>query len=166
MNNKNSLKDSFKNSIFNNAKDQFLKIEEMSNGSVYAITYNPQTQPDHPSLNGFVDWWGEQQELFDRCTNCAVRLYCEISKTGRVHFHGLVKILNRVKFGMFDVPRLIKFGSTVIKQIEHYDEWISYCLKIQNDMQDFIIREFNPMINDKYLKESSDYEKVITTFKS
>lgn len=164
MNNKKySLKDSFKSS-FVSGKDQFLKVEEMSNGTTYAITYNPQSQPDLNELNGFVDWWGEQEELFARLKGCKIRLYCETSKTSRLHFHGFLLITNRVKFALYSVPVLQKRGSTVVKpfdSVEGYVEWLAYCLKIQNDMQDFIISEFSPKFN---VIEKSDSNKIVSSY--
>lgn len=143
-----NLKQQFKDSAFP-AGDTFIKCEDLVNGQLYAITFNPAEQPDLSAPNGILDWWGEQNHLFHRITGAIVHLYCETSKTGRLHFHGFIKVKNRVKFCIFDVPILQKNGKTCIKTIglpdqcvfEQYGEWITYCLKQQNDMQELLIQE-------------------------
>lgn len=157
MNNKSLFKKSL-----GDLKDEFLKVEETNNNCTYAITYNPQSQPDHGLPTGFLDWWGEQEDLFKRLRGCKVRLYAEPSKTGRIHFHGLIKITNRVSFAIHDVPKLKYHGSTVIKLIEQHEEWLAYCLKVQNDFQDWLLSEFHPKILLHH-KDVSDSEKTIST---
>ena len=164
-----NLKQQFKESAFS-SKDTFLKCEDLENGKEYAITYNPADQPDYDAPRPLLDWWGEQKYLFESLKGCAVRLYLEVSKTGRHHWHGFIKILNRIKFCIHDTCRLIKHGSTMIKPIglpsqdesEQRCEWLCYCLKLQQDIQEYIVSEsFAPL---KLLKrEFSDHFLTLST---
>lgn len=142
-----NLKQQFKESAYS-SKDTFLKCEDMVNGGVYAITFNPEHQPDLDAPRSVLDWWGEQKDHLS-LKAASVRLFCEVSKTGRFHFHGFIKILNRVCFCIYDTKKLSRWGSVCIKQIglpdqdpfDQYAEWYDYCLKCQPDMQDFLSKE-------------------------
>lgn len=163
---KNSpLKDNFKSAAgFADGGNVWIKPEDMSNNMTYAITINPESQPDYSTCNGFVDWWGEQVEKFNRLKGCKLTLFCETSQKGRMHFHGFIKIIKRVIFSMFDVPCLQKFFSTkmrylgCVKSVEEYNlfddyaDWYAYCLKLQNDMQEYICGEFIPNIKNREIE--------------
>lgn len=159
----NPLKDSFKESAFS-SKDEFIKPEDIDMSALYAITYNPKDQPDLALSQGFIDWWLDQKKLLTNLRGCNVRLFLEISKTGRHHFHGFIKITNRVKFAVYDTPKLQKEGSTCIKPIafgpdenkfDHFIEWFAYCLKLQNDMQDYIHDQITPVFKKNNINADS-----------
>lgn len=168
----NPLKDSFRESVFS-SKDEFLKVEDIILKRHYAITYNPKDQPDHSLSQGFIDWMLEQKSLFKSMKGCKVRLFLEVSKTGRHHFHGIIQFTNRVKFAVFDTPKLVRSGSTLVKGIgygpdedvfDHYAEWQSYCLKIQPDMQEYIHDQITPKICQKDYKDNFDSNYTVSNF--
>jgi hypothetical protein len=77
---------------------------------------------------------------------------------------------------LFAVPKFLKFASVKIREIgctkrdeernyfDDYADWFAYCLKLQDDMQDFICHEFNPSnLIIKNRRDVSDCEKYIET---
>lgn len=70
-----------------------------------------------------------------------VRLYTEVSKTGRWHFHGFINIKDRLRFTIKDLKKLLPFGTVCIKRFrttDDYANWLAYCHKQQNDIGDYL----------------------------
>lgn len=141
-----------------NSKDTFISPENMENNGTYAFTYNPQEQPRHDLAMGFKEWWSDQLSMFKSFKGASLRLFLEVSKTGRHHFHGFLYIKNRVNFVVFDVPKLQRNGSSKVEAFaykegenmyDHHALWLAYCLKIQPDMQEYIHDQLYPKTNNK-----------------
>lgn len=141
-------------------KDEFLKPEDISHDGIYAITINPQQQPDLDNPTGFLDWWGKMKRLLiDDIKGAKLHLFCETSRSGRLHFHGFIKYTNPVIFSLFSVPYFVEEFSTVIKPLEDYSDWYSYCYKQQHLMQDFMHGQLKDRIKDY---NTIDYDITLT----
>jgi len=62
----------------------------------------------------------------------------EISKLGRLHFHGTIKISTLWKFYYYDVPKLMKDGAFEIDTISKYEEWMAYVDKNKDEMYEMM----------------------------
>lgn len=139
-------------------KHVLLSYDELENGCMYAFTFNPSDQPK-PSCLGVHEWYGEMKGFFNGMQYSKYRLYTEVSKTGRFHFHGFIKIINRLKFCIKEVNQLTTFGTVCIKRLktmEDYLEWLAYCNKQQNEINDYLTEEIYCTIDPKVLKNRNE----------
>lgn len=149
----------FKNTLkngFQKKKQNFLPFEEMVDNGIYAFTYNPIDQPRLEDPLGISDWYSSMKYLFQKLKYARVYLYTEVSKTGRWHFHGFIIIKNRLKFQVFDIQNLMPYGTSCIKVIpttDDYANWLAYCHKQQNEMNDLLTEQLYCTIDPKILKE-------------
>lgn len=66
---------------------------------------------------------------------CAFFLNVEVSRLGRVHYHGVLQILLPLEFYLYDIPLLLKRFQIEIDTIsetkvsEIYPSWDAYCTK-------------------------------------
>lgn len=84
----------------NSRGNKGLKIEDYILTKEYSITINPQLQPKTLKHLGFWmrethDWFAEYNDTMN------IKLWMESSGTGRIHFHGIIKVLDLPKFVFF-----------------------------------------------------------------
>lgn len=104
----------------------------------YAFSFNPESQPVSYASDRLQKWWIEMAKLFGSFKGSTVKLSVEISKLGRLHFHGTIKISTLWKFYYYDVPKLMKDGAFEIDTIGKYDEWMAYVDKNKNEMSEMM----------------------------
>lgn len=109
-------------------------MEHMKTDTNYAFSYNPESQPASYASDRLQKWWIEQAKLFGHFKGSTVNMNVEISKLGRLHFHGTIKISTLWKFYYYDVPLMMKEGAFEIDTINKYDEWMAYVEKNKNEM--------------------------------
>lgn len=61
-------------------------------------------------------------------------LYPELTLAGHLHFHGIVKVEDRIKWYRQVLPNIKLHGFVCIKEITNYQGWIEYCSKDQEHM--------------------------------
>lgn len=154
---RNSVKDTFKAAagFSTSAKNQFIPYERLNVREMYAFTFNPERQPVLAHPIGVKLWWEAQDELFNELKHCIVRLYCEISTTGRWHFHGFIYILDKLRFTIYDIPKIIEKGSSKIDTMntsEDYIKWLIYCNKQQSEIQDLLTEQLYCELDPKNLR--------------
>lgn len=140
---RNTLKDSFKAAagMGKNAKNQFLEYERLQVDEMYAFTLNPVDQPVHSHPIGVKIWYENLCDFIKELKYCKVRLYIEVSKTGRFHGHGFLWVTDKLRFTIYDVPKIISKGSSKIDTMatpDDYVYWLIYCNKQQNEMNDYL----------------------------
>lgn len=104
----------------------------------YAFSFNPESQPVSYASDRLQKWWIEMAKLFGSFKGSTVNLSVEISKLGRLHFHGTIKISTLWKFYYYDVPKLMKDGAFEIDTIGKYDEWMAYVNKNKDEMSEMM----------------------------
>lgn len=109
-------------------------MEHMKTDTDYAFSYNPESQPVSYASDRLQKWWIEMAKLFGSFKGCTVNIKVEISKLGRLHFHGTIKISTLWKFYYYDVPKLMKDGAFEIDTIGKHDEWMAYVDKNKDEM--------------------------------
>jgi len=109
-------------------------MEHMKTNVDYAFSYNPESQPCSYASDKLQKWWIEMAKTFGNLKGCTVNLKVEISKLGRLHFHGTIKVSTLWKFYYYDIPYIMKDSSFEIDTINKYDEWMAYVDKNKNEM--------------------------------
>ena len=113
-------------------------MEHMKINEQYAFSYNPESQPGSYSSDRIPKWWTEQIKLFGCLKASTVEIAVEISKLGRLHFHGTIQISSLWKFYYYDVPKLMGNGSFEIDTISKHDEWMAYVNKNKEEMSEMM----------------------------
>lgn len=125
---------------YNNRPYKLPSPEEMSD-DLMSFTYNPKITPlDKGRLNLDL-YYNEIIDIFWNLQYAKVKLYHEISCTGKWHLHGYIKILNKMKFTLFDLPLLMQDGVFEIDTIGDMSGWIVYITK-QKVLMEEILKEY------------------------
>lgn len=84
--------------------------------------------------------------------------YLEVSKAGRVHYHGVIRMIDTFCFFMSTIPFLKRYGTYEIDYIESPDTWEEYCVK-----QQFVI----PLEKKyKYVTNETPPKKLVLTLEN
>lgn len=75
----------------------------------------------------FVKWVVPHLHKLD--SYCKYLLYLEVSKGGRLHFHGTITPTDTLDFQLYAVKILESFGKYEIDTIADMAYWLSYCKK-------------------------------------
>lgn len=115
-------------------------MENYKLGDYLPITINPAEQffGEDCRLSIIID--SMYKFLRDNTDYSRFELWPEISGKGQVHFHGIVRVGNPIKFHLMDVPRLIMYGHINIDICGKTDDdsetvklnmekWKKYCTK-------------------------------------
>lgn len=117
-------------------KHSLPSMEDAEENLLYSFSYNPQFQPSDYQGN-VNNWWNTQVKLIGKLKGCEVSMTMELSKLGRLHFHGTLTIITLWKFYYNDVPMLMKEGTFEIDTIKSIDDWNAYVDKNKNEMSKF-----------------------------
>lgn len=109
---------------------------------LYAFSFNPESQPCSWASDKMNKWFTDMIKVLGHLKACTVEMSIEISKLGRLHFHGTLQISSLWKFYYYDVPFLCKEGSFEIDTIKSIDEWQAYVDKNKDEMSK-MMREFS-----------------------
>lgn len=84
---------------------------------------------------------------------CNYDVTFEISKLGKLHLHGKIKINNIQKFYFYDVKKLMESFSFEIDTIDNVEKWDEYINKNYSSIKE-LFKEYNlkPNINDVYVR--------------
>lgn len=113
-------------------------MEHMKANTKYALSYNPESQPCSYASDRIQKWYTEMIKLFGSLKGCTIDISVEISKLGRLHFHGTIEVITLWKFYYYDVPKLMKDGAFEIDTIDKYDEWMAYVNKNKDEMSEMM----------------------------
>lgn len=126
---------------YNNRPHKLPSPEDMSD-ELMSFTYNPNFIP--PYKNFILDmatYYNELIQLFSSMKYCKVKLYHEISCQGKWHLHGFIKVLDKMKFVLFDLPVLKDKGVFEIDIIGDKDGWNKYIFK-QKELMVELLAEY------------------------
>lgn len=161
--------------VFEKTKFKSLKLEDIDMGVVYAITLNPSDRRMENTLKDMVNDIQVQKTIqnnmleeikcFKRYIKHAkLELYPELSRNGRLHFHGYIIIYNPVLFVFRDMKYIEKnianyeIDTIDPKTADTYNIYVKKQLKL---MTEVVNDEFNLpfMINtDKPIVMASEGE--------
>jgi len=127
--------------------------ETMCPGASNCFTINPKDQPSNYEdghLIGSVQQWADAiKRKFRTLRYCNAKIFLEISREGRLHFHGNLTVRER-EIGHFfakDIPILcgigaIKLSSEFVKdKNSKYETWQDYCDKQKEIILTFVAKE-------------------------
>lgn len=98
-------------------KNQGVKFDYLELGTNYAFTINPKQECKSSNIKGFYrDQWNALRSLVK---GCVMLLHLEASPSGRLHWHGYIKIFNILDFRSFLVA-LALHGTYVIKDMKEF----------------------------------------------
>lgn len=109
-------------------------MEHAKINTLYSFSYNPESQPCSYASDRIQKWYSEMVKVISSLKACNVVLNLEISKLGRLHFHGTIQISSLWKFYYYDVPKLMVEGSFEIDTIKSIEDWQAYVDKNKDEM--------------------------------
>lgn len=117
-----------------------LPIEQIDVLHMYAITINLSKVSGHP-LTDFEEYFKMFHHL-TKTLNLVLAVRPELSKTGRLHYHGTIQFLDNYSIVMFYYNKYFKQEvqksvNVLIKPIGDYECWDKYCKKQRLHMKAF-----------------------------
>jgi len=113
-------------------KNKMIPVENLTEGMWYAFTYNPLVQPIIKDRVVHVDdWLIQQRRHFGEYDNryCDLIMYMESSTSGRLHWHGCIRLHDIAGFMLKVYPLIVIEASTEIDYLTDKDIWFNYCTK-------------------------------------
>lgn len=104
-------------------------VERVPEDNVYALTI---------TCNKDYTGWTPKRQLADRyetfmllSDSCKYRMWAELTLQGKIHFHGIIEIVDLVRWYKYTRLKLEKGGFMVIKKQfgDDKDIWLRYCEK-------------------------------------
>lgn len=90
------------------------KVENLQLGATYAITINPSNEWTSGQMP--IEWVRRQyDQITQLCRGVELCLYVESSPTGRLHFHGIMKLINIIDYLRF-VSNMKSYCTYAIKE--------------------------------------------------
>lgn len=118
------------------AKYNCLNPEDIDPLKYYTFSYNPEEQPLFErfykmKLNNLADWSNKMKQIFDSLRYAKIEVNLEVSRRGRFHMHGVIKISMPLEFVIHDLKMLAHYGTYEIDSITDNEKWVKYCCKQQ-----------------------------------
>lgn len=117
-------------------------------GGRYAITINPEdnrntikdTINDYQSVKDHIKSTHQDniQNIFKNLKYCEVLLYPELSPTGRLHYHGVLTVIDTIQFLWHDVQIIREHAQCEIDTIKEMKVWEEYISKQYHLMKEYI----------------------------
>lgn len=108
----------------------------------YSFSYNPEFQPKEGRPLLWAPYYNNMSTLFYSLNYCDIKVNSEFGAYGRWHFHGCILIKDVLKFYVYDLPKLRKYGALEIDEINDPEKWEEYCDKEQHLVGPFL-KELN-----------------------
>lgn len=113
---------------YNNRPHKCPSPEDMPD-ELMAFTFNPNFTPWDDKIMDMATYSNELVEVFRQLKYCKIKLYHEISCSGKWHLHGYIQIDNKMKFVLFDYKILQENGVFEIDYINDSQIWKEYVYK-------------------------------------
>lgn len=123
-------------------KFQCLSPEDVKEDVLYSFSYNPEEQPLFEKfykmkLNNLSDWSNHMKDILTTLHFCNISVFQELSRKGRFHFHGYIKINKILEFYIHDLAKLRHYGTYEIDKINNEDVWETYIHKQERIMKKY-----------------------------
>lgn len=111
--------------------------KKMLSAETYSFTVNPNDANQNWTnrLNRFTTVIKKTIRNLDFILSAEYELYPEISKTGRIHYHGYITILDPMEFLLYDIRQLDKWSKYEIDTLTDNDVWPRYIKKDKETVQ-------------------------------
>lgn len=122
-------------------KNNWIPPENITQGKLYTFTFNPIIQPKG---GGFRKWYRDQYVFFNKFKEYVLLiLHVEASPSGRLHFHGFIRIYDIPNFILFMVPAINEFGSSEMDTCNDIITWTTYVNKQSEIWSNYINNSSN-----------------------
>lgn len=111
-----------------------IKLEDIKENTLYSLSLNPSEQHYKKATDRMLYVIGDVLKLFHRDRSCVGHVYVEVSPHGRIHFHGVLGILDRLDFYVNMVPKIEDAYTIEMDTIKDEAIWKDYCQKQQEWM--------------------------------
>lgn len=111
-------------------------MEDVQPSQCFAFSLSPESQPAQYESNKVQKWYAGIVKDLSRIKNADFALKIEVSRLGRLHFHGWIKITTIWKFYLSDIVTLCSIGSFEIDTISDMGEWQRYMDKNEIHMKE------------------------------
>lgn len=149
---------------FPKQRNELIDFEDLEINKWYAFTVNPIDKYQHfRSFNRSGECLKDLNSIFCHYKAYEIDLYPELSKKGRFHYHGIIKVMDKVWFYLSVIPHLLSVATISIKEIKDEAIWLEYCRK-QHEFHDYItLNHFTPIPleignNRENLKQNIQYD--------
>lgn len=124
---------------YNNRPHKCPSPEDMD--ELMAFTFNPNFTPWDDKIMDMSTYNNELVEVFSKLKYCKIKMYHEISCSGKWHLHGYIHIDNKMKFTLFDYKVLQDNGVFEIDYINDKNIWKEYVYK-QKDLMLELLKDY------------------------
>lgn len=132
----------------NNSKWKCLPMESLQQGTIYTFSLNPESQPAMYAENRIQKWYAGIVKDLSKIKHAEYHLKLEMSRLGRLHYHGTIRITTVWKFYLEDIAKLCAIGSFEIDGIDNMDEWQRYMDKNEVQMKEMCLAHGIPLTID------------------
>lgn len=123
-----------------NAMHQAPAPEDVIIGELYSFSFNPSRTPKDGHLGKFIN---DMHTFIDGLNNCTIDMSPELSRMGRLHFHGVITIDKIIEFYLYDLHKLKDAGTFEIDTIQDIVKWNEYVYKQSKLMIIFLNKEIS-----------------------
>lgn len=143
-------------------KANLLKFENMQTNTLYAITINPnddyQCWNNIDRIKDFISKTKSTILNINKDT-AYLELYLELSPTGRLHYHGYLKLHEKINFYTNMIHKLQHIAHVDIDTLDDSGKWEEYVLK-QRELHSYMIKNNIPLP----LIIGTDFKKLTKDF--
>ena len=116
---------------FSKPKYKSPSIEDIVPLKIYSFTINPEKQYYNKGAMRHISIIQDVTDVLNKYNNYKYNLYMEISKNGRIHFHGTIHFEDPWDFYYTIIYKLQQMSTYYIDTIEDQKVWNEYILKQQ-----------------------------------
>lgn len=126
-------------------KHNIIEPEKVNPDELLSFSFNPEEQPLFEKfycmrLNNLADWSRRQKDILSTLRYAKVSCVLEISRKGRMHMHGFIKIHKIAEFYLMDLKKLMHYGTLEIDSITNVEKWYDYIYKCSKFMRPYCER--------------------------
>lgn len=110
-------------------KNQIPEMDSIFTGIAYAFSFNPSDKHQYFGQSNRLNKCVSDLDSIFLYKSMKYELYPELSRKGRIHFHGYVIFDEPIEGYMYSIPLLLKHGTITIIPIEDSLKWMEYCCK-------------------------------------
>lgn len=142
------------------------KPEHLNTNTTYSISLSPSDRQQYYESKDRVckfktQWYG--RFLIHLSPYASYDLYMEVSKEGRLHFHGTIQIKDILNFYLISIPFMRDNMTYEIDTIKDLAEWLKYCTKQAHLFEGGVSPRVKSLKDQQFSVELSKHSGVIVT---
>lgn len=113
-----------------------LNPEDVDLNTLYSVSINPKQQFDDRKSSSYLKRFSMMIEYVHKWLDHGQDYFSYVlfpeCKNGRIHFHGVIKFIQPLKFDMLVLPLWKELWTYEIDTIDDINVWFKYCTKQQS----------------------------------